>query len=79
MSEFGDILAEHFQLKAKLVRQRYGLIVLFHWLLMTIFVLVARLVMLYWVLKATHAPTWIWWLMWGAFVPGIIVEQLEKK
>jgi hypothetical protein len=75
----GDILAEHFRLKAVHIRMKLGLAVLCCWLLNALFVLAARIIFGVYILYAVNAPKWIW-LIWILGVPsGFLVEQIDQK
>lgn len=77
--KLGDILAEHFRLKAQLIRLRWGTAVILLWASLAIFILVSRVVFGIWILKSLNAPKWMW-AIWILAVPAaLLIEQIEKK
>ena len=75
----GDVLAEHFRLKAIYIRLKFGLAVTIIWLLNSLFLLSARVIFGVWILRTLNAPKWLW-IIWIGSVPcSFLVEQVETK
>lgn len=79
MSMLGDVIAEHFRLKAERIRLNWGLGVMIAWLIACIGTLIRGLIMHIFILTAIDAPRWLWWLFWVWVPVSLAIEHVEQK